>query len=51
VKKYCEDIAKSLVHELKDKFSNIDLMLALGAIYLNFGLIAPMMLKMFSTNT
>jgi hypothetical protein len=51
VKKYCEDVAKTLVHEFEEFFPNIDLMLALGVIYLNFGLIAPMMLKMFSTNT
>lgn len=51
MKKYCQDVAKSLVHELEVKYSNIDPMLALGVIYLNFGLIAPIILKMFSTNT
>jgi hypothetical protein len=36
VKKSCEDIAKSLVHELDGRFPNQDLMFALGVIYLNF---------------
>jgi hypothetical protein len=36
VKKSCEDVAKSLVHELDGRFPNHDLMLALGVICPNF---------------
>ncbi len=51
VKKSCEDIAKSLVHELEGRFPNHDLMLALSVIYLNFWVDHLMMLKIFSINT
>jgi hypothetical protein len=41
VKKSCEDVAKSLVHELDGRFTNHDLMLALGVIYPNIGVDNP----------
>ncbi len=36
VKSSCEDYAQALIHELEVRFSNHELMLALGVIYLNF---------------
>jgi hypothetical protein len=46
----CENFATFLILVLQDKLLGLEVKLALSVIYLDFWLIIPLMLKMFSTN-